>query len=280
MTDRLSLQTRWPMAHGGSIPALGLGVFQSARGDATRNAVRWALEAGYRSVDTARMYENETEVGEAIRASGVPREEVFVTTKLWHDDHGYESALKAGRASLDRLKTGYIDLYLIHWPKTSPPKKRLDTWRAMLQLRKDGVCRAVGVSNYTIRHLQELDEGSDAGPSVNQVEFHPFLYQRELLEFCRGRQIQLEAYSPLGRGRTLDDPTLGAIAQAHGRTPAQVALRWALQHGLVVIPKSVHRERIVENAAVFDFELGAAEMERIDALGNAQRLTWDPTEIP
>ena len=263
------------------MPVLGLGVFQSPPGAATRHAVEWALEDGYRLVDTAAMYGNEADVGEAVRASGLPREEVFVTTKLWYTELGYASAKAACRQSLKRLGLDYVDLYLIHWPRADRPSDRIDAWRALGELRSEGLCRAVGVSNYAIRHLTELTENSDLRPAVNQVEFHPFVYDPELLEFCAKLGIRLEAYSPLTRNRRLDDPTVATIAEAHHRSPAQVLLRWGLQHGVVEIPKSIRRERIRENARVFDFSLSGAEMARLDALRDRRRVTqWDPAEIP
>jgi methylglyoxal/glyoxal reductase len=275
-----SLTSRVPLNQGPEIPWLGLGVFQSAPGRTTQQAVRWALETGYRLIDTAAMYGNESDVGAAVRASGLPREEVFVTTKLWHTDHGYEPALRAGRTSLERLGLGYIDLYLIHWPRAKSPEERLGSWRALEKLKDEGVCRAVGVSNYTIRHLEEIRTNSDLLPAVNQVEFHPFVYDPELVAYCAKHDIRLEAYSPLTRAQHLDDPTIHAIAQAHERSPAQVLVRWGLQHEIVEIPKSTHRERIEENARVFDFSLGPAEVRRLDGLASGEHISWDPTEIP
>jgi diketogulonate reductase-like aldo/keto reductase len=279
MAASLSIGTRLPLNHGTPIPVLGLGVWQAGAGDATRAAVRAALDAGYRLIDTARMYGNEVEVGEAIRASGVPREEIFVTTKLSTRDQGYEPALAAAAASLKRLDLGYIDLYLIHWPSAEPPSRRLDTWRALEKLQQEGTCRSVGVSNYTVRHLEELHSDFELLPAVNQVEFHPFLYQRELLEYCHRRKIQLEAYAPLVHGRRLDDPRLLEIAARHHRSVAQVLLRWGLEHGVVEIPKSSRPERIVENSKVFDFSLSAAEMAALNALNDGFRTTFDPEEI-
>jgi len=279
MDPPISLESRLSLLQGGQIPVLGLGVWQAGAGEATRAAVTWALAAGYRLIDTARMYGNEREVGEAIRASGVPREEVFVTTKLAGGDQGYESALAAAQASLQRLDLGYIDLYLIHWPTATPPSRRLDSWRALERLHAEGVCRAVGVSNYTVRHLEEIRSRFQLQPAVNQVEFHPFLYQRDLLEYCHRRQIQVEAYSPLVHGRRLEDPRIREVAAHHHRSPAQVLIRWGLQHGVVEIPKSSRQDRIVENSRVFDFELTPAEMSRLNALDEGFRTTMDPEEI-
>ena len=275
-----SLASRVKLSQGPEIPVLGLGVFQTPAGPTTKQAVLWALGAGYRLIDTAAMYGNEADVGAAVRESGVPRSEIFVTTKLWHTDLGYASAKRAYKESLDRLGLDYIDLYLIHWPRADSPEIRLDTWRALEEIHEGGTCHAIGVSNYAIRHLEELAHAR-IPPAVNQVEFHPFVYDPELIEYCHKRRIQLEAYSPLTRNRRIDDPTIAEVARAHGRSPAQVMIRWGLQHGLVEIPKSVHRERIEENTRVFDFALTDAEMRRLDELRDKKRVTqWDPAQIP
>jgi methylglyoxal/glyoxal reductase len=272
---------RLKLNQGGEIPMLGLGVFQSPPGPVTEQAVSDALDLGYRHIDTAAMYGNETDVGTAIRASGIPRKEIFVTTKLWHTDHGFEPAQKAGRASLARLGLDYIDLYLIHWPRANSPEDRLGSWRGLEKLQKEGICRAIGVSNYTVRHLEELRAHSEVVPAVNQVEFHPFVYNPELLQYCEQLGIRLEAWSPLTRGRRMDDPTVRAVAAAHRKTPAQVLLRWGIEHGIVEIPKSVHRERIAENAEIFDFSLTPSELAQLDGLRDGKRVgLWNPAEIP
>jgi len=273
----LTVESRITLNEGRTIPVLGLGVWQTAAGRETRQAVGYALEIGYRLIDTARMYGNEKDVGAAVRESGIPREEIFVTTKLWNDEHGYEAALRAFEKSRQALGLDYVDLYLIHWPV---PRLRHESWKALLKLRDEGLARSIGVSNYTVRHLQELLSASSIPPSVNQVEFHPFLYQRELLEFCRSHGIQLEAYSPLARGRRLNDPVIREIATRYARTPAQVLIRWSLQRGLVVIPKSSRRERIRENAAVFDFELKPQDMGRLDSLDERSHVAWNPDDLP
>ncbi len=224
---------------------------------------------------TARIYGNEQDVGLAIRESGARREDIFVTTKLWNSDHGYDSTLRAFEESLRRLGLKYLDLYLIHWPETL----RQESWRAMIRLLKEGKCRAIGVSNYAIRHLEQLIVSSDIVPTVNQVEFHPFLYQKKLLEYCQSHGIQLEAYSPLTRGERLNDPKIVEIAKKQGQTPAQVLIRWALQHSLVAIPKSVRKERIFENSRVFDFVLSPDEMRVLDSLNEDFRTCWDPTRV-
>ncbi len=277
----LSATSRLRTGQGLELPRLGFGVFQVPPGEATRTAVGHALDAGYRLIDTAAMYANEEDVGTAVRASGIPREEIVVTSKLWHTDHGYARALEAGRRSQERLGLGPIDLYLIHWPRAESPELRLESWRALERLRADGVVRAIGVSNYTVRHLEELRAASDLVPAVDQLEFHPFVYDPEILRYAAARGVVLEAYSPLTRGRRLDDPRIAAIAGAHRRSPAQVLLRWGLQHGLVELPRSVRPERIRQNAAVFDFELTPADMSSLDTLAGGGRVTaLDPAAIP
>lgn len=273
----LTIRSTARLNNGVEIPLLGLGVFRAAAGEETQRAVRDALALGYRHVDTAAVYGNERDVGIALRDSGVPREEVFVTTKLWNADHGYDATLRACDASLSRLGLAYVDLYLMHWPVAG---LRLESWRAMDALLEQGKARAIGVSNFTIRHLDELLAASPRVPAVNQVEYHPFLHQRALAEYCAARGIVVEAYSPLTKGRRLGDPRLGAVAAHSGKTPAQVLVRWALQHGLVVLPKSTHRARIEENAAVFDFEISPQDMALLDGLDENLRTSWDPTDAP
>ncbi|MGQ0526068.1 MAG: aldo/keto reductase [Betaproteobacteria bacterium] len=258
------------------MPRLGLGVYQIASGGTCRRAVEHALKLGYRHIDTASFYGNEADVGRAVRESGVPREQVFVTTKLWNSDQGYASAITAGENSLRLLGLDRIDLYLIHWPE---PRKRQDSWRALIELRDRGIARSIGVSNYTIAHLRELIASSDVVPAVNQVEFNPFLHQRELLEFCSAKGIALVAYCPLARAQKLGDPRLKKIATRHGKTAAQVMIRWALQHGVGAIPKSSRPERIRENAGVFDFALDGDDMAQLDVLDEGYRTCWDPTHV-
>jgi diketogulonate reductase-like aldo/keto reductase len=263
--------------NGVRMPVLGLGVFQTPAGRSTREAVQAALAAGYRHIDTAAIYGNERDVGQAVRDSGVPREEVFITTKLWNDAHGAEAAPRAFEQSRRSLDTPYVDLYLIHWPATG---KRVETWKALERLKSKGLCHAIGVSNFTIRHLEELLAQSDTVPAVNQVEFSPFLFQRKLLDYCRAHRIQLEAYAPLTKGRRLAHPVVRRAGAAHRATGAQVLIRWGLQHQVVEIPKSVHAERIRENAGAFGFELTAAEMTALDGLDEGFRTSWDPSEMP
>jgi len=242
------------------MPVLGLGVWQMAAGAETEQAVEWALESGYRHIDTASMYRNERSVGSAIGRSGLPREQLFVTTKLLPPR---PSAAKELEKSLERLRLEYVDLYLIHWPL---PLWAARAWRQMESLRQRGLARAIGVSNVGLNGLETLIQTSAHPPAVNQVQFSPFHYRRRLLDYCLRREIVFEAYSPLERGRGLTHPTIAALAERIGRTPAQVMLRWAIQHKTVVIPKSSHKERIRSNAQVFDFELADADMAVLDAL--------------
>ncbi|ABC81798.1 aldo/keto reductase [Anaeromyxobacter dehalogenans] len=277
MAGAWTIRSTVELRGGVRMPVLGLGVWQSPPGDETRNAVLAALRLGYRLVDTARAYRNEEDVGAAIRESGVPRDEVFVTTKLWNSDHGYDSTLRACDESLRRLGLDRLDLYLIHWPV---PKLRGETWRAMERLLADGKARAIGVSNYTVRHLDELLASANEPPSVNQVELHPFLLQRELVDHCKAKGIQVEAYGPLVRGHKMENPVLQRVAHRVGRTPAQVLVRWGIEHGLVTIPKSVHEHRIRENADVFGFSLSPADLAALDGLDEGYRTSWDPTDAP
>ena len=263
--------------NGVEMPILGLGVYQSPPGRTTQSAVRFALKTGYRGIDTAQIYGNESDVGQAIRDSGIPRDKVFVTTKLWNADQGRDSTVLACESSLKRLGLSYLDLYLIHFPVT---ETRNDSWKAMEALVESGKCRAVGVSNFMIKHLDELAESSDLVPAVNQVEFHPFLFQKELLEYCERHGIRLEAYSPLARGERLNHPTITAMGRKYSKTSAQIMIRWGLQHQLVEIPKSTREERIRENSQVFDFNLSPEDMLILDGLNQNLRTNWDPTGVP
>ncbi len=273
----LTLGSRVTLNDGNKMPVLGLGMWQAGSGKETRKAVAYALQIGYRLFDTAKLYGNERDLGVAVRESGIPREEIFITTKLWNNDHGYESALRAFDKSRRELGLETVDLYLVHWPV---PGLRQESWKALLKIHDQALARSIGVSNYTIRHLEELLPSSPIRPAVNQVEFHPFLYQKELLEFCTRQRIQLEAYSPLTRGHRLNHPVITQIGAKYARTPAQVLIRWSLQHGLVVIPKSIRPDRIRENAAVFDFELKREDMERLDSLDESSRVAWNPEDLP
>lgn len=265
------------LANGVKMPWLGLGVWRTEEGDEVVNAVKYALNAGYRHIDTAAIYGNEAGVGQAIKESGVAREELFVTTKVWNTAQGYESTLAAFEESRQKLGLDYVDLYLIHWPGSG--SKVADTWRALEKLYKDGVVKAIGVSNFHVKHLQELIEVAEIKPMVNQVEFHPYLTQTELLAFCREQGIQFEAWSPLMQGNFLNEPVILELAEKYGRQPSQIVLRWDLQQGVVTIPKSIKEARIIENADVFGFELSAEDMDKLSALNKDQRFGPNPDEF-
>lgn len=267
--------TNVPLRTGSAIPQVGLGVWQASPEDC-RSAVAAALRLGYRHIDTARIYGNEADVGAAIRDSGIPREHVFITTKLWNDDQGYDAALRAFDASAKRLGVEYIDLYLIHWPV---PGKRLDSWRALEKLRADKRARTIGVSNFLVHHLEELFGAANEKPAVNQIELTPFLQRRDTVDLCKREKIVVEAYSPLTRGKRLGHPVIEAIADELGRSPAQVLLRWNIEHGNVVLPKSVRPERIAENGALFDFQLSPEQLARLDALEENLATGWDPATM-
>ena len=259
---------------GVEIPQLGFGVFQVSPED-TQQVVEEALATGYRHIDTAAAYRNEKGVGAAIAASGVPREEVFVTTKLWNSRQGYESTLDACEASLARLGMEWVDLYLIHWPMPSEGRY-LDTWRAFERIRGEGRARTIGVSNFRVEDLERLRREADLLPTVNQIELHPWLQQAELRAWHSEYGVATEAWSPLAQGELFAEETVERIAERHGRTPAQTILRWHLQLGNVVIPKSANPERIRENFELFDFELDDEEMESIEALDAGRRIGPDP----
>ncbi|MDT5185033.1 MAG: 2,5-diketo-D-gluconate reductase [Mycobacterium sp.] len=259
---------------GNSIPQVGLGVWQTPP-EETERAAATALQAGYRHIDTAAAYGNEREVGRAVTESGLPREDVYLVTKLWNADHGYASTLAAFGASMDRLGVEYLDLYLIHWPM--PAKNAfVDTFKAFAHLRDQGRIRSIGVSNFEPEHLRILVDGTGIVPAVNQVELHPLLQQQELREVHAQLGIATEAWSPLGQGSLLSNPAVTAVAETHGKTPAQVLIRWHIQLGNIVIPKSVTPERIVSNFDVFDFELSEQDMASISSLGDGTRLGPDP----
>jgi len=272
---KIDSNTRVMLNNGVEMPVIGLGTWK-IHGKKAEQAVLCALETGYRLIDTAAIYENEGDVGGALHKSGVPREDIFITTKLWNSDHGYNSTIKACETSLKKLGLSYVDLYLIHWPVE---ELRNETWKAMEALLKEGKCRAIGVSNYIRRHLEEILNSSSTIPAVNQIEFNPYLYQKDLLDFCHSHRIQLEAYSPLTRGERLSDPKLISIAKKYDKTTAQILIRWALQLGLIVIPKSSHTERIRDNTNVFDFEISLGDMGIITSLNEDMRICWDPSTV-
>lgn len=268
-----SLQDKATLHNGVEMPWFGLGVWKAENGEEVTNAVKSAIKNGYLSIDTAAAYKNEDGVGRGIKESGAKREDLFITTKVWNADQGYESTLAAFEESMKKLDLEYLDLYLIHWPVEGKYK---DTWRALEKLYKDGKVKAIGVCNFQVHHLKDLMEDAEVAPMVNQVEYHPQLAQKELLQFCKDNQIQLEAWSPLMQGKLLDNPVLQEIADKYGKSTAHVILRWDLQNGVVTIPKSVKEHRIIGNAEVFDFELTAEDMEKIDSLNKEERIGPDP----
>ncbi|MEW9699516.1 aldo/keto reductase [Paenibacillus sp. SI8] len=272
-----NLQATTTLTNGVPMPWFGLGVFKVEEGAELVQAVQSAIRHGYRSIDTAAIYGNETGVGQGIREAiletGISREKLFVTSKVWNADLGYESTLAAYELSLSKLGLDYLDLYLIHWPVKGKYK---EAWRALETLYAEGRVKAIGVSNFQTHHLEDLMAEATIKPMVNQVEFHPYLAQQQLRQFCKERNIQLEAWSPLMQGQLLDNPVLQEIADQHGKSVAQIILRWDLQHGIVTIPKSTKEHRIIENASVFDFELTSENMARIDALNQNHRVGPDP----
>ena len=258
--------------NGVEMPMLGLGTFKMPEGKVVVQSVKKALELGYRHIDTAAYYKNETGVGEGIRQSGISRGEIFLTGKVWTSDYGYDDTLKAYEMSLQRLGVDYLDLYLIHWYNA----KVKDTWRAIEKLYKEKRVRAIGVSNFHIHHLETLLVGCEIKPIINQIEFHPRLLQMPLFEFCKQQKIQYEAYSPLMQGKIFDIPLLAEMAAKYNRTIAQIVLRWNIQMGVVTIPKSTHIERMSENLNIFDFEISENDMQAICSLDNGQRIGHNP----
>jgi diketogulonate reductase-like aldo/keto reductase len=268
----LSINSKVKLNNGVHMPRLGFGTWK-LKGDKALSPVKWALDTGYRSIDTATLYGNEKSVGKAIQESDVPRKEIFITTKVWDSDLGYEKTQKAFQRSLNNLNIEYIDLYLIHWPR----KLRNESWKAMEELYKQGKIKAIGVANFAISHLQELLDKFEIVPAVNQFELHPFLYseRKDLIEFCRRNNIQVEAYSPLTHGKQLNNPTLKTIAKEYDKTTAQLLIRWSLQHDFVVIPKSGDKNHIQENSDVFDFHISENDMGKIDSVKEEFRLLYD-----
>ncbi len=273
MTDQLYMT----MNDGHKIPVVGLGTWKSEPGETTYKAVLDSINAGYRHIDTARAYDNESDVGRAVKDSETGRKELFITTKLWNKHQGYDEAIEACEKSLARLGCDYIDLYLIHWPLKG---KRNDSWKALIELQQRGLCRSIGVSNFTIDNLVELEEKFGILPVANQVEFHPYYYQKELLEYCNSKNIVIEAYSPLVHAKRMDEARLVLISKEMSKTPAQILIRWAIQRGMVVLPKSVNEGRIIENFSVFDFEISDSLMKRLDDLNESFVTCWDPHNPP
>ena len=270
----LAIDSTLTLNDGRRIPMLGLGVWMIRAGGNCERALRAALDAGYRHIDTASFYGNEESVGAVIRASRIPREQIYITTKLWNSDHG--DPQRAFEHSLRKLNLDYIDLYLIHYPV----RERRQSWRALEKLQTQGKARSIGVSNFTIRHLIELNADSQTVPAVNQVEFHPYLYQKELLAYCQENGIVVEAYSPLTHGERLNDPKLVKLAKTYGKSPAQTLIRWALQHQTVVLPKSANPQRIAENANLYDFEISPEDMQTLNSFNENLRTCWDPSHAP
>lgn len=270
------LQDTITLNNGVNMPGFGLGVYKVEEGKTVVDAVSTALSVGYRLIDTAGFYDNERGVGQAVRESGIPREEIFVTSKVWNDRQGYESTLEAFDESLEKLGFDHLDLYLIHWPVSGKFK---ETWRAMEKLYKEGRVRAIGVSNFHVHHLEELLKDAEIKPVVNQIEFHPHLTQREVLAFCREHDIQMQAWSPLKKGRIFDEPLLVDIAEKYGKTVPQVILRWDIEQGVATIPKTVNKERMIENADIFDFTLTDDEVEQITDLNRNERTGSNPDDF-
>ncbi|MEH7127857.1 aldo/keto reductase [Neobacillus drentensis] len=268
-----NLQSTTTLNNGVKMPWFGLGVFKVEEGPELVNAVKTAIEHGYRSFDTAANYDNEEGVGQGIKESGFSREDLFVTSKVWNADLGYESTLAAYQTSLDKLGLDYLDLYLIHWPVAGKYK---EAWRALETLYEEGRVRAIGVSNFQVHHLEDLMKDAEIKPMVNQVEYHPRLTQKEVQAFCREQGIQLEAWSPLMQGQLIDNEVLAGIAAKYNKSVAQIILRWDLQNGVVTIPKSTKENRIIENSQVFDFDLSQEDMQLIDNLNQNHRIGPDP----
>ncbi|NNL08315.1 MAG: aldo/keto reductase [Croceitalea sp.] len=268
-----NLKGTFTLNNGVKMPYFGLGVYLSEDGQEVINAVKWALEMGYRHIDTAAVYKNEEGVGQGIKESQVPREDIFVVSKVWNSDQGYENTLRAFDASLERLGLEYLDLYLIHWPVANKYK---DTWRAMERLYNEKRIRAIGVSNFMQHHLEDLLTTAKVVPAVNQMEFHPYLVQQDLLDFCIAKGIQYEAWSPMMQGKIFDMEEFKTLAKKYNKSIAQIVLRWDLQKGVITIPKSSKKERIKSNADIFDFELSKEDIHLLDQMHKGRRFGPDP----
>ncbi|MFK7843854.1 MAG: aldo/keto reductase [Rhodothermales bacterium] len=273
MTKEQGLSSALPLSNDVLIPRIGLGVFKMEEGSEVGDAVRWAIEGGYKSIDTAKVYANEAGVGQAIRNTSIAREDIFVTTKVWNSDQGYDSTIRAYEKSLGELGLEYVDLYLVHWPVKG---KYNESWRALETLYNEGRVRAIGVSNFLVHHLEDVMASGNIVPMVNQIEFHPGLQQPELQLFCKENNVQLEAWSPIMKGRVMEIPELIEIGNNHGKNPVQVTLRWLYQKDIVAIPKSAKKARIESNVDIFDFELTDQEMTAIENLDQGVRIGPDP----
>ncbi|CAL8281794.1 unnamed protein product [Lota lota] len=279
----LSVFTRVPLSNGLQIPILGLGT--SCNGGYSHEAILHALnKCGVRHIDTAKRYGCEEQLGKAIKESEVPRSDIWLTNKLWPGDYGYEAAKKACLDSCSRMGVDYFDLYLMHWPESqqhgrSNREVRAETWRALQELNDQGVCHAIGVSNFLVPHLEQLKEDCSVVPHVNQVEYHVYQQPRQLVEYCRKEGIMFQGYCPLAKGQTLGDPTVLKLAEKYGRTPAQICIRWSIQKGIVTTPKSTKIERVRENCDVFGFQLEDLDMEELNQLHDGRHVSWDPTNV-
>lgn len=268
----MDINSKITLNTGTQIPRFGIGCWRSPSGDVTKNSVLWALEYGYRHIDTAAIYKNEVDVGNVIRESGIDRKELFVTTKLWNTDSRAHRQQEAFDESLDKLGLDYVDLYLIHWPV----ENFIESWHELEKIYRSGRAKAIGVSNFKVHHLEALLKEAEIVPAVDQMEFNPHIQDNEAIDFCRSHGIAYEAWSPLGAGTLLNEPTIVSVAEKYGKTPAQVILRWVLQRDIIVFPKSNRKERIKENAAIFDFELSDADINAINGLNCGKRTGSDP----
>jgi diketogulonate reductase-like aldo/keto reductase len=275
----MNIESKATLNNGTKMPYLGLGTWD-LRGESGKQAIAFALEIGYRHLDTAQSYRNEAQVGQAVIESGIPREEIFITTKVDNPMQGAEKSARALEESLEKLQTDYVDLYLIHWPDVRHFDRSLETWETLIKLQEQGKTKAIGVSNYTIKLIQQTIDSSSVIPAVNQVEFHPFLVQKDLLQYCRDQGVQLESYSPLARAKRSDNPLLQRLADKYGKTPEQVILAWHLAHDLVTIPRSGNPDHIQANAEIFDIPLTPEEVDQIDGLDTHYRIvnTANPPE--
>ncbi|MHA1992214.1 MAG: aldo/keto reductase [Candidatus Hodarchaeales archaeon] len=270
----LDMKSSVTLNNGINMPLFGLGLYRTKTGQETQDAVKWAYEANYHHFDTAQIYQNEKDVGKALKELKIVRDENFITTKIWNANHGERTRLSFDK-SLEKLHLDYVDLLLMHWPVKD---KRLETWEEMIKILDSGKARAIGVSNFMTWHLEELLDHTSVIPAVNQVEFSPFLYDKKLHEYCVSKNIQLEGYSPLTKGRKLNEPKLVGIAKKYNKTPAQLLIRWPLQHNIVVIPKSSKKDRIIQNSEIFDFEISSEDLEKMNTWNIDLVTGWNPRD--